>query len=130
MPALEEVDRHEDGEKVHVGRVELEVHVVRAHMVASRHDSDHEEGEAHRVEEGEGCAGSSLAVGHLPVGFGKLAPQLENSWPAAFAGWFLAHLLQLPPQGHVLLHEGDQEEEKAKEHVAEIAQDVVPHLPA
>ena len=60
MPALEEVDRHEDGEQVHVGRVELEVHIVRAHMVAGRHDSDHEEGETHRVEEGEGGAGSCL----------------------------------------------------------------------
>ena len=69
MSALEEVDGHEDGDQVHVGCVKLEVHIRRAHMVARRHDSDHEEGEAHRVEEGEGGAGSSLAVGHLPVGF-------------------------------------------------------------
>ena len=80
MPALEEVDRHEDGEQVHVGRVKLEVHVRRAEVVARRHDANHEKGETHRVEEREGSTGSSL-VDRLPVGFGfglgsgKLPPQ-------------------------------------------------------
>ena len=135
MPALEQVDGHEDGEQVHVGRVELEVHVRRAKVVARRHDADHGKGETHRVEEREGSTGSSLVDG-LPVGFGfglgsgKLPPQPKNSWPRAFGGWFLTHLLQFSPQDDVLLHEGDEEEEKPKEHVAHIAQDVIPHYEA
>ena len=60
MPTLEQVDRHEDGQQVHVGRVELEVHIGRAEVVAGRHESDHKEGEAHRVEEGKRGAGSCL----------------------------------------------------------------------
>ena len=58
MSALEQVDRHEYGEQIHVGRVELEVHVGRAEVVAGRHESNHEKGETHRVEEGERRAGS------------------------------------------------------------------------
>ena len=93
MPALEQVDRHEDGQQVHVGRVELEVHVGWAEVVARRHESDHEKGETHRVEEGERRAGSCSS--HLR--FRDLAPQLENSWPTTFPGWFQVHLLQFSP---------------------------------
>ena len=132
MPALEQIDGHEDGEQVHVGRVKLEVHVRRAKVVAGRHDTNHEQGETHRVEEREGSAGSGLKD-RLPLGFGfgmgfgKLPPQIKNSWPTAFGGWFLIHLLQFSPQDDVLLHEGDEQEEKPEEHVSHIAQDVIPH---
>ena len=53
MPALEEVDGHQDDEQVHVGCVELEVHVGWAKVVARGHQSNHEKSETHRVEEGE-----------------------------------------------------------------------------
>ena len=53
MPTLEQVDGHEDGQQVHVRCVELKVHIGRAEVVARRHESNHEEGETHRVEEGE-----------------------------------------------------------------------------
>ena len=130
MPALEQVDRHEDGEQVHVGRVKLEIHVGWAKVVAGRHDSNHEKGETHCVEEGEGRAGSRSTVWHFSVRFRNLAPQLQDSGPAAFSGWFHPHPLQFSPQDHVLLHQGDEEEEKAKEHVANITQDVIPHRKA
>ena len=130
MPALEQVDRHEDGQQVHVGRVELEVHVGWAEVVARRHESDHEKGETHRVEEGEGRTGSRSKVGHFSVRFRDLASQLEDSWPTTFPGWFHAQPLQFSSEHHVLLHKGDEEEEKAKEHVARVAQDVIPHWQA
>ena len=130
MPALEKVDGHEDGEQVHVGRVELEVHIRRTQMVAGGHDSDHEQGETHRLEEGEGGAGASLLVWHQPTGFTDLQPKLEDPWPATFFGWFHTHSLQFSSQDDILLHKGDQEEEKAQEHVSHVAQDVVPHLRA
>ena len=111
MPALEEVDGHEDGEQVHVGRVKLEVHIRWADMVAGRHDSDHEEGETHRVEEGEGGAGASVLVWIQPTAFRDLAPEFEDSRPATFFRWFQTHLPQFSSQNYILLHEGDQEEE-------------------
>ena len=123
MSALEQVDRHEYGEQIHVGRVELEVHIGRAEVVAGRHESDHKEGEAHRVEEGERGAGSCLNN----VCSWNLQSQLKNSWPAALSGWFYIYPLQFSPQDRILLHEGDQEEEQAKIHVAHITQDVIPH---
>ena len=126
MPALEQVDRHEDGEQVHVGRVKLEVDIRWTEMVAGRHDSDHEEGEAHRVEEGEGGTGASV----LDSTFRDLAPQLKDSRPATFSGWLHVHPLQFSSQEHILLHEGDQEEEETQEDVANITQDVVPHIGA
>ena len=73
MPALEEVDGHQDDEQVHVGCVKLEVHVRRAAVVAARHDSDHVKSETHGVEEGEACARSS--VHQMPL-FPDLFPQL------------------------------------------------------
>ena len=127
MPALEKVDGHEYGEQVHVGRVKLEVDIRRAEVVAGRHDSDHEEGEAHRVEEGEGGTGARVLVCHLLARFRELSPQLEDSRPATFTGRLHIHPLQFSSQGHILLHKGDQEEEEAEEHVANITQDVVPH---
>ena len=130
MPALEEVDRHEDGEQVHVGRVKLEVDIRWTEMVAGRHDSDHEEGEAHRVEEGEGGTGASVLIWHHQTRFRDLSPQLEDSRPATLSGWFHVHPLQFSSQGHILLHEGDEEEEETEEHVANITQDMVPHLGA
>ena len=91
MPALEQVDGHEDGEQIHVGRVKLEVDIRRAEMVAGGHDSDHEEGEAHRVEEGEGGAGASVRVRHLLTCFIDLSPQLEDSRPRTFCGRLHLH---------------------------------------
>ena len=130
MPALEPVDADEDGKQVHVGRVELEVHIRWAEVVAGRHDSNHEEGQTHCVEETEGCTGSPLFHFPLLPQVRKLAPQLVNSGPEAVCGWLHIQPLQLPPQNHVLLHEGDEEEKNAKEHVAHITQDVIPHCEA
>ena len=84
MPALEQVDGHEDGEQVHVRRVELEVHVCRAEVVAGRHHSDHEEGHPHRVEEGVGGTGASARVGRASLRSRKFLPQVEDSRPEAF----------------------------------------------
>ena len=99
MPAFEQIDGHEDGEQVHVGRVELEVHIRWAKVVARRHDTNHDKSEAHCVEEGEGSTGSHL-VDRLVFGFGfclgfiDLPPQLKNSWPTSFGGWFHFQELQ------------------------------------
>ena len=128
MPSLVEVDGHEDGKQEHVGSVKLEVHIRRADMVAGRHNSDHEEGETHLVEEGEGGAGASVLVWIQPTAFRDLAPEFEDSRPATFFRWFQTHLPQFSSQNHILLHKGDQEEEKSQEHVSHITQDVVPHL--
>ena len=127
MPSLVEVDGHEDGKQEHVGSVKLEVHIRRADMVAGRHNSDHEEGETHLVEEGEGGAGASVLVWIQPTAFRDLAPKFKNSRPATFFGWFHTHLHQFSFQDHILLHEGDQEEEQAQENISRITQDVVPH---
>ena len=51
MSSFEEVEGHEDGEEVHVGRVELEVDAGGAEVVARGHYPDHEQGHAHRVEQ-------------------------------------------------------------------------------
>ena len=51
MSSFEEVEGHEDGEEVHVGRVELEVDAGGAEVVAGGHHPDHEQGHAHRVEQ-------------------------------------------------------------------------------
>ena len=51
MSAFEQVEVHEDGKEVHVGRVELEVDAGGTEVVAGGHDPDHGEGEAHRVEQ-------------------------------------------------------------------------------
>ena len=130
MPTLEQIDGHEDGKQVHVGRVKLEVHVRRAHVVAGGHDPNHEEGQTHRVEEREGGAGSRLMVRPISICFRNFTPQLKNSWPSASGGWLQTHLLKFSPHHNVLLHHRDYEEEKTKEHVTHIAQDVVPHCKA
>ena len=51
VSAFEQVEVHEDGKEVHVGRVELEVDAGGTEVVAGGHDPDHGEGEAHRVEQ-------------------------------------------------------------------------------
>ena len=111
MPALEQVDGHEDGEQVHVRRVELEVHVCRAEVVAGRHHSDHEEGHPHRVEQGVGGACASARVGLTSFRSRKLLPQVEDSRPEAFIS-FDSDRFQFPPDGHVLLDVGDETEEE------------------
>ena len=121
MPALEQVDGHEDGEQVHVRRVELEAHAGWAEVVAGGHHPDHEEGHAQRVEEGVGGAGARVVVWHQLVCLCNLASQFHDSRPAAGSGWCLTHPLEFPLQDYVLLDESDHEEEKAKEHVAHIA---------
>ena len=126
MPALEQIDGHEDGEQVHVRRVELEIHVCRAEVVAGRHHSDHEEGHPHCVEEGVGGACASARVGLTSFCSRKFLSQVEDSRPEAFIS-FDPDRLQFSPDGHVLLDVGDEAEEETKEHVAHIAQNVVPH---
>ena len=98
MPALEKVDCHEDGEQVHVGRVKLEVDVRWTEMVAGRHDSDHEEGEAHRVEQ-------AVVKNHS----------------------FVLNLVLSLFKFEELLHSDDFDEKKTKEWVAYVAQEMVAH---
>ena len=49
LPGLVDLEQDEDGDRVHEGRVELEVGVVGADVVARAHDPLHDEGEAHGV---------------------------------------------------------------------------------
>ena len=51
VAAPEQTDGHEDGQQVHEGCVKLEVGLGRADVVAGRHHPNHDQGQAHRVEQ-------------------------------------------------------------------------------
>ena len=99
MSAFEQAEVHEDGKEVHVGRVELEVDAGGTDVVAGGHDSDHDQGEAHRVEH-------AIVEGH---------PCVSNT--------SLLSLFILKE----LLHPDHFDEEKTEDWVGNVAQEMVPH---
>ena len=90
VAVFEELEAHEDGKDVHVGRVELEVDASGAEVVAGRHHPDHEQGETHGVED-----------------------------PVVIVHPTFVLLLGL--------HADDNVEEDAEDHVADVAEKVIPH---
>ena len=100
MSAFEQAEEHEDGKEVHVGRVELEVDAGWTDVVAGGHDPDHDQGEAHRVEQ-------AIVKGYPRVVYFSLLSFFNLK---------------------ELLHPDHFEEEKAKDYIADVAQEVVPHF--
>ena len=99
MSAFEEAQQHEDGQEVHVGRVELEVDASGADVVAGRHEPDHNHVQAHCVEQ---------------------AVVKSHSFVRNLILLSLFTLQELPHPNHF-------EEENSEDDVANVAEDMVPH---
>ena len=99
MSSFEEVEGHEDGEEVHVRRVELEVDAGGTDVVAGGHHSDHDQGEPHRVEH-------AVVKGYPSVSYLNLISLFNFE---------------------ELLHPDHFDEEKTKDGVGYVAQEMVPH---
>ena len=100
MSSFEDAEVHEDGKEVHVGRVELEVDVGWTDVVAGGHDPDHDQGEAHRVEQ-------VIVKGYPCVVFLSLLSLFKFE---------------------KFLHPDHFDEKKTKDWVAYVAQEMIPHF--